>query len=281
MEDKYNGTIKPTVNRLHQRTKQLTTKIRIPIFHKSHNQNKLKKKICDLPIKDQNCTIMVKETKRAINIEVDFDISTFINYMNQFFRLCLNAQKVFDVKIADILEAYGTCKQTKEITESMSAYNNIRNNIDNINLLDENIVCLIIGDGTRPKTGIVFSVNTKWKILSVDPEMDDRWVNSNNQFTNLTCYKNKIEDILIDILNDNKEMSQLFIINVHSHANLDESWNTIINWRENNKLDVKLLCFSMLCCPKFVQRITSIEPFYEGRDCGVISPQNKVCMWRS
>lgn len=82
------------------------------------------------------------------------------------------------------LKIYGTPKygkstsMVKEIYENTSALIHIKKLCSNDNILrNNNILCMIIGDGKHPRAGILFALDTKWHVVSIDPIMDEKWVN--------------------------------------------------------------------------------------------------------
>lgn len=67
----------------------------------------------------------------------------------------------------------------KEITESFSAYYNIRDYLSFTKrqhlLSDHNVLCYVIADGNVPRTGATIACSTNWQVFSIDPRMKKKW----------------------------------------------------------------------------------------------------------
>jgi hypothetical protein len=113
----------------------------------------------------------------------------------------------------------------KEITESMAAYNAVRRNLYKVFPFgDEEVFCIVIGDGHVPRTGALFACRTKWNVISIDPCMYKSKIEIGQVIQNphgiqrLTAIRSRIEDV--EGLPPAK--GKVLIVCVHSHAKLTE-----------------------------------------------------------
>ena len=111
----------------------------------------------------------------------------------------------------------------KEVTESVAAYFAVRKNLSDIYKFDDpSVLVVVVGDGTKPRTGAIFAYMTKWTVVSVDPIMQTEhgW---NAKIDRLHAYKARIEDTgVIWGREDCKQFKKLIIVSVHGHAKLTD-----------------------------------------------------------
>lgn len=215
----------------------------------------------EIYVPENKIDILVEESKKYLNIELKIpNICT--KYMNYYFNL----QKKHNIIINPSL--WGANNPTKEITESCSAHKyvfTVLKEFCKIKTLKEwyctNVLVLCVGDGNRPQTGTLFAItNCKWNIYSIDPIMDDKYQHS---FPNLHCVSALIEDCSFDY----SKYDLVIIVGVHSHANLNNLWNSI---------QAKKILVTLPCCGSFVHTLADVRPVIEEYDIGIISPKNKV-----
>lgn len=151
----------------------------------------------------------------------------------------------------------------KEITESWAMMMAARRicNENGIKLSDPNVSCIVVGDGTRARTGAVMAFSTNWNVVSVDPEMNlaQLLTSDKKPFKRLQRVKDRIENVSFDL-------DHVFIIHPHSHAKLSNSLKSI-NGRRH--------LISMQCCVKDDIK----DPTFECKDEYVHSPHNLVRCW--
>lgn len=148
----------------------------------------------------------------------------------------------------------------KEITESCSPYNFLRNNKESLfSLGDSNVALISVGDGCAPRTAAMFAFRTAWNCYSIDPNMN--WKN-NGRVDRLECFKCRVEEMPY------YHFDNLVLLHIHSHAPLLESCN---HFTAN-----KRIVLSMPCC---VKQVREREPDLIYVDESVWSPHNKNLVW--
>jgi len=148
----------------------------------------------------------------------------------------------------------------KEITESSSIFNYMRNNQhDLFELDDKEVVFICVGDGVTPRTAAMFAFRTAWNCISIDPDMT--WEN-NGRVRRLTCIKDKVENLTP------KRYPKLVIAHVHSHAHLQESCRIFQGDRR--------VVIAMPCC---IKQERDINPNVIYEDKSVWSPKNQIKVW--
>lgn len=177
-----------------------------------------------------------------------------LSYIDHFIKL-KSAPKMLELDLFP---------NAKEISESMSAYYAVGNNLQSIGTEykdpDINLVC--VGDGARPRTATLFAMCTKWNCISVDPEMN---IQKKYDIKRLEVIKNKVPDITIDCQN-----KKTILVHVHSHAKLKDSLKSLINFKD-------LTVVSIPCCvPQYIE---NIPHDVECRDTKSWSPHNLVKIW--
>lgn len=167
------------------------------------------------------------------------------------------------LKCAPDLLLGGYFPNVKEITESMAAYDAVRNYgwDKGFRWDDPNIQCFVIGDGRTPRTGALFAYRTKWQVFSIDPQL--KTVYSPPFPQRLYVVPRKIEDWACMWEGDTA-----VIIAVHSHAPLAIALEKI---KARHTLIVAIPC----CCGQTIGR----EPDKEYIDKGILSPKRTVKIW--
>lgn len=174
-----------------------------------------------------------------------------LRYINEFIRLT----SAPDILKRDIFP------DAKEISESMSAYNAVRNYQDDFPLDDRDTKLISVGDGSTPRTATLFAFMSAWDCHSIDPNLKEH--QDYPGVDRLTLHKKKVEHFSISA-------DTAVLVAVHSHANLDNAVNSI-------KAD-KMLVVAIPCCIK--QEISGEEPIEEYADWGNFSPKRNVKIWR-
>ena len=52
----------------------------------------------------------------------------------------------------------------------------IDSSMDQPDILASSTLCLVLGDGQHPRTGILSAIQCGWNVVSIDSELDDKWV---------------------------------------------------------------------------------------------------------
>jgi hypothetical protein len=147
----------------------------------------------------------------------------------------------------DLLEL-GLFPNSKEIDESYAMLNCIYN-VLGLRSQFESVLCIVVGDGARPRTACTISFNTQWTAVSIDPLLQNlktELIEKLSKVKRLKYYPYKIEEINFDtILNNVSDYEYIIIIHPHSHADLNYSIGKI---KRSLKPDHKVLAISMSCC---------------------------------
>lgn len=150
----------------------------------------------------------------------------------------------------------------KELTESMAAYRAARNGLAFYGwpLNDPEIVAVFPGDGSTPRTAALFALRTAWRCISVDPRLRPKA--RYGDVRRLEVIVGKIEEQRI-------EAPRIVVVGVHNHAKVGDVAAGI-------RAD-RVACIMMPCCVKWQARQV---PDLNYRDEGVLSPENRVLVWR-
>ena len=157
----------------------------------------------------------------------------------------------------------------KEITESFAAFRAIEKFLRyNYPLNDKNITAVVVGDGSTPRTGVTLAFRTKWRVISIDPNLRD--IDKYKGVQRLSCYQGKVEDPPKDISFEGD--NPVVLVHVHSHATIEQSLACI-------KTSSKLAVIAMPCCVP--QLIPGKDPDFEYEDWGIWSPKRTMKIWRN
>ena len=137
-----------------------------------------------------------------------------------------------------------------------------------LDFLDENTICLHVGDGTYPRTATMFSYILRGsKNISVDPELNIEWVNENfSGVEGLYCIKSKIEDFDLTTI----EGKNIILVLVHSHVNTE-----LVIKQINEKANVIATYVNPCCYPK-EQLLPNIAI---REDWGILSDERQFQVW--
>ena len=186
---------------------------------------------------------------KIINVTVKQPV---YNYLNSIFRLqCLP-------ELLNIFTKSSQC--AKELTESYAAFRNLKNELDFFPV-DDNTVYLHVGDGTYPRTSIMFAYIIGGNHISIDPNLNIGWVNENlTDVRGLQCVRSTIEDFDIDLIKN----KNVILILVHSHVNSKNVIDLI-----NTKANV-IAAYINPCCYPNDQLLPNLEI---KEDWGILSDQ--------
>ena len=216
--------------------------------------------------------INVTQSNKRIKIEVKLKKPKF-NSLDFGYRLLRHIKNKKNI-ITDIIEIYGANSPSKELSESACVYKQICNlfkdkfSVDYFHKLCDrsDIICLNVADGINPKTGHIFAGMTNWKVMSIDPLMKDIWI-KDSRHSNLVCIKSLIEDVDLTCV---EEYSLVFIIAIHSHANIDKLWNTLLQYK------TPIICLSVPCCGGYVHKVEDVIPIKDIHDDSMLSDRPSV-----
>lgn len=168
---------------------------------------------------------------------------------------------LFKLKCAGDLISTGVFPNAKEITESFAAFIAIKKYFRHLNLEDPNVVVHVVADGSTPRTGALLAFLTKWKIYSIDPQMNDKWLSCENyDIDRLACYKDKVESICNYLPVSN------IVLLVHPHID----YPTIRSCYPTTPLIV------IPCCVAYPRDKANV--LYT--DHGIWSPKNEVLIYK-
>jgi hypothetical protein len=165
----------------------------------------------------------------------------------------------------------------KEITESMSAYKNVREFID---VKDPGETYIMIGDGSLALTAALFVFLTKGQAISIDPKLNIGKVlawKEREKVERLIVYDTKFQDMPMSIRNISDKPSHL--ICVHAHVNLEELNEYLPYWK---------YIYSNPCCNPHeqtfsvqYQKARGISVVKAGYDTENLSPENMVFIYEN
>lgn len=156
----------------------------------------------------------------------------------------------------------------KEISESFGILEAALNHIPNIS----NMKVYVIGDGSTPRTGVVFAYFTKANVISIDPQANlnhyNIWYNKQDKIgqtpKNIQFLKCKSSEFI-----PNCEDKDILVVWPHSHAPLN-SFNPV-NYKSRRDIILP-------CCIKIV-KIWQQKPHIVYVDEAIISPKNKIYIY--
>jgi len=161
---------------------------------------------------------------------------------------------------------------SKEISESVAAYRQLVSN--NYAIGD---IVLVVGDGTRPRTGSIFASDSSHpQVYSVDPLM---YLQYNKPGEKLMGFQATIEDWLLEEGVRLTNCQHLTLVAVHSHAVLHEYLPTLQALLPPN---CKLTIVAIPCCmPQEVPADSKLVLRREVVDWGILSQKRTVKVWTS
>ena len=145
-------------------------------------------------------------------------------YLDWFLKLKCSS----DILRLGVLPSTNACK---EITESFAATVALRSFIGIDRFSDKNWTAVVIGDGHRPRTGVMIAFQTKWSVYSIDPNLRGDCL-----CDRLTLIRKHIEETPLEF------NTNVVIVGVHSHATPLVSWDSVKNPPEMRKLFINIPC---------------------------------------
>jgi len=151
----------------------------------------------------------------------------------------------------------------KEVTESFTVFQAVRDHLSDISLQDPSVTVIAVGDGSTPRTAATFATRSKWRAVSIDPQLR-RFTRAMQKIQRLACDPRRVEETLTIC-------ETAILVAVHSHAKLPAS---IASVRAKRLAVVALPCCVDLSIP-------GLAPDLQYDDYGCISPDRTVKIWRS
>ncbi len=149
---------------------------------------------------------------------------------------------------------------SKEVTESMAAYNAVRKYCD-VPWGDPDVRLVDVACGHTPRTAALFAFRSRWQCIAIDPLLNKTQYNVKR----LTCYKNKIEDVELP-----PHHGTTVITAVHAHVSL----HTILNIVKSHKI----FLIAMPCCVPL--ELEGGQPDIQYEDMGIWSDKRVVKIWQ-
>lgn len=203
-----------------------------------------------------------KRVKVTVSVSPPFSL----RWLNEFWKL----------RCAEDL--IGLFPNPKEVTESMAAFGALRK-IKGLDLMAlykrPDVVCLVPGDGTLPRTGAMVALRTNWTVYSVDPQMTVGAITSGGAWH--TVIRGRTYRRLISIPLKIEDIPPILcgvgiILAVHSHAPLEVAWEKLIASEQK-------IAVAIPCC--VYQKIPGVDIDTEYQDSGIFSAEDTVRIWRA
>lgn len=157
----------------------------------------------------------------------------------------------------------------KEWTESFGIWSAIQR--INLPINDPSITCVSVGDGQTPRCGSLIAAETKWNVISIDPEMRrseqtkiSRQRSSHPFLSRLNVKRERIQDCPC-------RYNRVVIVACHCHVTIDDMLDNISAKRRD------LIC--MPCCVE-QNDYQGRTPDEEYEDCDVKSPKRVIKIWK-
>ena len=175
-----------------------------------------------------------------------------LRYLNEFMRL----------RCAPDLLAARLFPNAKEVTESMGAWNAVREHVlPRVPMLrdDDLVRVFCVGDGHAPRTAALFAHMSRWACWSIDPVLRPRAYTTNR----LHVHAMPIEDFAYRCPAD---VPLTLIVHVHSHASLRTSVANIQGGGYRYLINIP-------CCRK---PDLDMRPIIAYDDPAILSPKRRV-----
>lgn len=149
----------------------------------------------------------------------------------------------------------------KEVTESYAARAAALRLRDDFQPADRDICCVVVGDGSTPRTAATFALHSGWRCHSVDPRLRPQRSNRWREIPRLTIHPARIEDCTF-------AARRVVVAAIHSHVGLSASLRSIVA--------DELLVIAMPCC---VPVDITARPNISYDDPDVLSPKRTIHIW--
>jgi len=168
---------------------------------------------------------------------------------------------------------------TKEQSESVAALLQYRKHSQTAAAHKTGVI--VVADGTTPRTGLLFALEEARWVLSVDPLMHSRWVESSSGLpSNLRAFNCKIEDANLEIL-DWENIENLVIVAVHAHVAFECYLHTLISIKKLNVTIIAIPC----CIPLHISEPEclnfKLQLVHNDQDYAILSPCRNVFVWQN
>lgn len=182
-------------------------------------------------------------------------------------------EKFVRLKCAPDLLQWGLYPNCKEITEAMAMHSAL-SHLEGFDLNHAETTAICVGDGVSPRCGAMIAVRSKWRVISIDPNMHDRWVGL-TPIVRLTCLNQRIEDEKVRDYLLPRMQHRTVILACHAHVTWDQIMKPL---RRSLVRPEQVSLITMPCC---VALNPPVEPDYKYRDYRCWSPHNLISIWHN
>lgn len=158
------------------------------------------------------------ESKIDNSSSKDWHENSSLRHLNEFVASLSCAPELLSLRLFP---------DAKELTESMGVFHAIRSRIPSLSTRDENVTCVVVGDGSSPRTAAMIAFRTNWLCHSIDPQLRlSLW--EEKGIKNLIMHACRVEDVAGEILSKHSFPSHLVVLLVHAHVSVDDSMQAIL-----------------------------------------------------
>jgi len=203
------------------------------------------------PKTKEKTSVLRHETGCTLNVSIPLRSD---RYMDEFVKLTCAP----DMILANIFP------NAKEITESFALFSAIRKLKKVLDLKDPEIRCLVIGDGSTPRTAATVAFRSSWVCYSVDPNLrsKDNWCKI-KRLEVFPCLHSEFDYSLL-------RGRTVIVLHPHSHAPFHEVY-AMVDKVASKHYHIAMPCCDELCAPK--------PPTFSYDDNGVHSPKRSIFVW--
>ena len=147
------------------------------------------------------------------------------------------------------------------------------------------VLCIVIGDGNTPRTATLLSYLTQWTSVSVDPEMGEEWVGASPKgVQRLHGVRGTFEDWVVGTgpaAIDVSHFKHLLLLSVHSHNRFTGAAAIGAIRKSMGVQHLPCCLVSVPCCHRFGPRKDigrTADHIYE--DLAIFSACRQVSVWK-
>jgi hypothetical protein len=184
------------------------------------------------------------------------------------------------------LLSLGLFPNAQEITESMACMSAARAHLpESFGFDNEDVTCVVVGDGRRPRTAALMCFRTKWRrIISLDPDQRRHPGDGLDSIARLELEPVRIQDVIVDI--DAVRDRSVLIILPHAHvppnmaiASLRVTFGS--DGGGGGSSDVQIAVIQMPCCGyEYHDRCVGLDPDIVYTDDAVGSSRRVIKVWK-
>lgn len=194
-------------------------------------------------------------------------------YLQQFFDSACMAS------IAPVFDNYKKPRiRDKEITESMGCLN-AATQYSGFDPSDPEVKVIVVGDGIRPRTGLIFAYHTLWDVVSLDPLMDTNWFSTFSSFRKESGHpirRCRVQATKIEDVEAYQYSKKQIIVLPHSHAPVVNTLKVIQG---------KSVIINLPCCVRVDDRLKA-EAYHKHHgytsyiDDQILSGKREINIWK-